>query len=149
MRAVVQRVRKASVSLKGKITGRIEVGVLVFLGVGQEDSPGDADYLAEKIAHLRIFEDDAGKMNLSCLDIGGQMLVVSQFTLYGDCRKGRRPSFSSAGEPGQAVSLYEYFVHILREMGLVVETGVFQEEMLVEIHNHGPVTMLLDSKKEF
>lgn len=122
---------------------------MVLLGVGEGDSAADGDYLAEKIANLRIFEDEAGKMNLSCLDIGGKMLVVSQFTLYGDCRKGRRPSFSSAADPEKAVLFYESFVRKLREMKIEIETGVFQEEMLVEIHNDGPVTMLLDSRKEF
>lgn len=149
MRAVVQRVKKASVSVKDETTGEIGEGLVVLLGVGAGDTPSDAAYLAEKTAHLRIFEDDAGKLNLSCLDIRGGMLVVSQFTLYGDCRKGRRPSFSSAAEPGEANRLYLHFVQCLRDLGLQVETGVFREEMLVEIHNHGPVTILLDSKKEF
>jgi D-tyrosyl-tRNA(Tyr) deacylase len=149
MRAVVQRVKKAQVSIGEKTVGCIGEGLVVFLGVGADDAAADADYLAEKTANLRIFEDEEGKMNLSCLDIKGELLVVSQFTLYGDCRKGRRPSFSTAAGPHEAVSLYEYFVHSVRELGLKVETGVFQEEMLVEIHNHGPVTILLDSKKEF
>lgn len=147
MRVVVQRVKKASVSVKGEKVGEIGEGLCVLLGVGQGDTQSDADYLAEKTANLRIFEDDQGKLNLSCLDIQGELLVVSQFTLYGDCKKGRRPSFSSAAEPDAANRLYEYFVTKIRELGLKTVTGVFREEMLVEIHNHGPVTLLLESAK--
>ncbi|HHX94659.1 MAG TPA: D-tyrosyl-tRNA(Tyr) deacylase [Clostridia bacterium] len=149
MRAVVQRVKKASVSVNGEITGKINEGLVVLLGVGEGDSAADAEYLAEKTANLRIFEDEKGKLNLSCLDIGGELLVVSQFTLYGDCRKGRRPSFSSAAQPGEALPLYEDYVQRIRGMGLNVATGLFREEMTVEIHNHGPVTILLDSRKKF
>jgi D-tyrosyl-tRNA(Tyr) deacylase len=149
VRAVVQRVKKASVSVNGEITGKINEGLVVLLGVGEGDSAADAEYLAEKTANLRIFEDEKGKLNLSCLDIGGELLVVSQFTLYGDCRKGRRPSFSSAAQPGEALPLYEDYVQRIRGMGLNVATGLFREEMTVEIHNHGPVTILLDSRKKF
>ena len=149
MRAVVQRVKKAAVTVRGETKGVIGEGLLVFLGVGEEDTSADADYLAEKTANLRIFEDAAGKLNLSCLDIAGECLVVSQFTLYGDCRKGRRPSFSSAAEPEKASLLYEHFVQAIRGLGLRAATGVFREDMLVEIHNHGPVTLLLDSGKNF
>jgi D-tyrosyl-tRNA(Tyr) deacylase len=149
VRAVVQRVKKASVSVNGEITGKINEGVVVLLGVGEGDSSADAEYLAEKTANLRIFEDEKGKLNLSCLDIGGELLVVSQFTLYGDCRKGRRPSFSSAAQPEEALPLYEDYVQRLRGMGLYVATGLFREEMTVEIHNHGPITILLDSSKKF
>jgi D-tyrosyl-tRNA(Tyr) deacylase len=149
VRAVVQRVKQASVSVNGEIKGAIGEGLVVLLGVGDGDTAFDADYLAEKTANLRIFEDDAGKLNLSCLDINGELLIVSQFTLYGDCRKGRRPSFSSTAEPVLADQLYEYYVQRIRDQGLRVATGVFREEMLVEIHNHGPVTILLDSRKGF
>jgi len=145
----VQRVKKASVSINGETKGEIGEGLVVLLGVGEGDTTSDADYLADKTVNLRIFEDAEGKLNLSCLDIGGELLIVSQFTLYGDCRKGRRPSFSSAAEPGIADRLYEYYVQAVRDRGLRVATGVFREEMLVEIHNHGPVTLLLDSRKEF
>lgn len=147
MRAVVQRVRKSSVSVNGEIVGEIGQGLCVLLGVGQGDSEADADYLADKTANLRIFEDGEGKLNLSCLDIQGEILVISQFTLYGDCKKGRRPSFSSAAAPEEANRLYEYFVSKIRDLGLTTATGVFREEMLVEIHNDGPVTLVLDSRK--
>lgn len=147
MRAVVQRVQNASVSVDGEKVGEIGQGLCVLLGVGQGDSEADADYLADKTANLRIFEDAAGKLNLSCLDIQGEMLIISQFTLYGDCRKGRRPSFSSAAAPEEANRLYEYFVAKIRDLGLTTATGVFREDMLVEIHNNGPVTLILDSKK--
>lgn len=149
MRAVIQRVKKASVSVNDEITGEINEGLVVLLGVGEGDSPSDAEYLADKTANLRIFEDEQGKMNLSCLDVGGELLVVSQFTLYGDCRKGRRPSFSTAAQPEQALPLYEHYVQKIREMGLYVATGLFREEMMVNIYNHGPVTILLDSRKTF
>lgn len=149
MRAVVQRVNFGAVYVAGEKVGSIEKGLVVFLGVGEDDGEGDADYLAEKVANLRIFEDDGGKMNLSCIDVEGAVLVVSQFTLYGDCRKGRRPSFTSAAEPERANYYYKYFVDKLREFGLEAVTGKFREEMIVEIHNHGPVTILLDSKKLF
>ncbi|MGC2111002.1 MAG: D-aminoacyl-tRNA deacylase [Candidatus Korobacteraceae bacterium] len=149
MRAVVQRVSRASVRVGEEITGEIGTGLLVLLGVAQEDSERDADYLAEKIAGLRIFEDDAGKMNLSVADVGGAVLAVSQFTLFGDVRRGKRPSFDAAARPERARELYEYFVGRVRELGLRCETGRFQEMMEVELVNTGPVTILLDSKKVF
>ena len=147
MRAVVQRVKKGSVEIEKKETGKIEEGLVVLLGVGQKDIEKDAEYLAEKIVNLRIFEDKEGKMNLSVKDINGQILVISQFTLYGNCRKGRRPSFISAALPDKAVKLYDYFVKYIKNYGLKVETGKFQAMMLVKIFNNGPVTILLDSEK--
>jgi len=149
MRAVVQRVNRASVKVVGEITGEIGHGLLVLLGVAQEDVEADADYLAEKIAGLRIFEDDAGKMNLSVVDISGALLAVSQFTLFGDVRRGKRPSFDAAARPERARELYEYFVGRIRALGLRCETGRFQAMMDVELVNSGPVTVLLDSKKLF
>jgi D-aminoacyl-tRNA deacylase len=149
MRAVVQRVSRAKVTIGEEVTGEIGVGLLVLLGVGADDIPTDADYLAEKIIGLRIFEDAGGKMNLSVAEIGGAMLAVSQFTLYGDARRGRRPSFDSAAAPAQARELYEYFVEKVRAGGLHCETGRFQETMQVELLNEGPVTILLDSEKIF
>ena len=149
MRAVVQRVTRASVKVDGEITGQIGVGLLVLLGVAQDDVEADADYLAEKIAGLRIFEDDAGKMNLSVADAGGAILAVSQFTLYGDARRGKRPSFDAAARPERARELYEYFVERIRAAGLRCETGRFQAMMDVELLNTGPVTILIDSKKTF
>ncbi|MBI1353393.1 MAG: D-tyrosyl-tRNA(Tyr) deacylase [Acidobacteria bacterium] len=149
MRAVVQRVTRAEVKVDGATTGRIGAGLLTLLGVGQGDDESDAVYLADKIAGLRIFEDDDGKMNLSVGDIGGAVLVVSQFTLFGDVRRGRRPSFDGAAPPAEANRLYERFCELLRERGLPVETGVFQAMMDVELLNQGPVTILLDSKKLF
>jgi D-aminoacyl-tRNA deacylase len=149
MRAVVQRVTRAKVTVAGEIAGEIGLGLLVLLGVGREDSEANADYLAEKIAGLRIFEDDAGKMNRSALDVGGAVLVVSQFTLYGDVRKGKRPSFDDAAPPQRARELYEYFVGKIRAAGLRCETGIFQEMMAVELVNEGHVTILLDSTKIF
>jgi D-aminoacyl-tRNA deacylase len=149
MRAVVQRVSRASVTVDGELVGRIERGLLVLLGVTHADSEAAADYLAEKIAGLRVFEDDAGKMNLSVVDVGGSILAVSQFTLYGDVRKGKRPSFDDAARPEQARKLYERFVERIRTLGLVCETGRFQEMMQVELVNEGPVTILLDSEKTF
>ena len=146
MRAVVQRVSRAKVTVAGEIIGEIGRGLLVLLGVGQADSEADADYLAEKIAGLRIFEDDAGKMNRSVGEVGGGVLVVSQFTLYGDVRRGRRPSFDDAARPEKARGLYEYFVGRIRAGGLPCETGRFQEMMDVELVNDGPVTLILDSK---
>lgn len=149
MRAVVQRVIKADVTVEDKVTGSIENGLVVLLGVEEEDGEGDAVYLAEKIAGLRIFEDEEGKMNLSVKDVGGALLAVSQFTLFGDCRKGKRPSFIKAARPEKANDLYRRFVTLCREQELHVEEGIFQAEMLVRIHNDGPVTILIDSKKVF
>lgn len=149
MRAVVQRVSRASVKVNGEFTGQIAEGLLVLLGVGHDDAESDAAYLAEKIAGLRIFEDDAGKMNRSVTDIAGAVLAVSQFTLFGDVKKGKRPSFDAAARPEQARDLYERFVAAVRALGLRCETGRFQETMEVELVNHGPVTILLDSKKLF
>jgi D-tyrosyl-tRNA(Tyr) deacylase len=137
------------VKVGDETTGEIGSGLLVLLGVAHEDSEADADYLAEKIAGLRIFEDDAGKMNLSVTGVGGAVLAVSQFTLFGDVRRGKRPSFDAAARPELARRLYEYFVERVRGMGLRCETGRFQEMMEVELVNSGPVTILLDSKKEF
>ena len=149
MRAVVQRVSRASVKVGDEITGEIGKGLLVLLGVAREDTEADADYLAEKIAGLRIFEDEAGKMNLSALDVGGAVLAVSQFTLLGDVRRGKRPSFDAAARPELARRLYEQFVEQVRGLGLRCETGRFQEMMEVELINSGPVTILIDSKKGF
>jgi D-tyrosyl-tRNA(Tyr) deacylase len=149
MRAVVQRVSRAQVSVNGEVCGRIGRGLLVLLGVGQADTEADAAYLAEKIAGLRIFEDDGGKMNLSVADIKGAVLAVSQFTLYGDVRRGKRPSFDDAARPERARQLYEDFVRRIRDAGLPCETGRFQEMMQVELVNDGPVTILLDSGKAF
>ena len=149
MRAVVQRVKSGSVEIEKKEVGKIEDGLVVLLGVGQKDIEKDAKYLAEKIVNLRIFEDKKGKMNFSVKDIDGQILVISQFTLYGDCKKGRRPSFIFAAFPDKAVKLYDYFVKFLKNYGLKVETGQFQARMLVKIFNNGPVTILLDSEKLF
>jgi D-tyrosyl-tRNA(Tyr) deacylase len=149
MRAVVQRVTRASVNVDEEIIGEIGRGLLVLLGVAQEDAEADADYLAEKIAGLRIFEDDDGKMNLSVVDAGGAVLAVSQFTLFGDVRRGKRPSFDAAARPERARELYEYFVERVRAAGLRCETGRFQAMMDVEMVNSGPVTILLDSKKLF
>jgi D-tyrosyl-tRNA(Tyr) deacylase len=149
MRAVVQRVSRASVKVENEFTGKIAEGLLVLLGVAQEDAESDAEYLAAKIAGLRIFEDEEGKMNRSVADIGGAILAVSQFTLFGDVRRGKRPSFDAAARPERARELYEYFVAQIRAVGLPCETGRFQETMEVELVNQGPVTILLDSKKLF
>ncbi len=149
MRAVVQRVSRAKVTVNGEVTGEISRGLLVLLGVGQDDTRKEADYLVEKTIGLRIFEDAGGKMNLSVVDIGGAVLAVSQFTLYGDVRRGKRPSFDAAAPPQQARQLYEYFVEKIRAAGLRCETGRFQEMMQVELVNEGPVTILLDSAKSF
>ena len=149
MRAVVQRVSRAQVKVNSQITGQIGRGLLVLLGVGAADDEKAARYLAEKIAHLRVFEDDEGKMNCSLLEAGGAVLAVSQFTLYGDCRKGRRPSFARAARPEEALSLYEKFVQFLQELSVPVEQGVFQAMMDVELVNDGPVTLLLDTERQF
>jgi len=145
MRAVLQRVDRASVDVDGITVGAIEAGLLVLLGVAKGDSHKNADYLAEKILNLRIFSDNDGKMNRSVMDAGGGILVVSQFTLYGDCRKGRRPSFDNAAPPDVARSLYEYFVERVKAAGVPVATGVFQASMKVSLVNDGPVTLVLDS----
>lgn len=149
MRAVVQRVSQARVTVHQEVTGQIGIGLLVLLGVGERDQKADAEYCAEKICGLRIFEDQDGKMNRSVLDIGGNILAVSQFTLYGDVRRGKRPSFDAAAKPGQARKLYEHFVEHVRATGLRCETGRFQEMMKVELVNNGPVTILIDSGKGF
>ncbi len=149
MRAVVQRVSRAKVTVNGEITGEIAVGLLVLLGVGHDDTEADVQYLADKIAGLRIFEDEAGKMNRSAHDLGGSVLAVSQFTLYGDVRRGKRPSFDDAAPPDLARRLYKLFVERIRAAGLRCETGRFQEMMQVELVNEGPVTILLDSEKAF
>jgi D-aminoacyl-tRNA deacylase len=149
MRAVVQRVSRAKVSVGECTSGEIGLGLLVLLGVGHEDTEADANYLADKVSGLRIFEDDDGKMNRSVLEAGGSVLAVSQFTLYGDVRRGKRPSFDAAAKPELARRLYELFVARIQELGLRCETGRFQEMMRVELVNEGPVTILLDSKKEF
>jgi D-tyrosyl-tRNA(Tyr) deacylase len=146
MRVVVQRSKNASVTVAGEITGEITKGLVLLVGVTHEDKEEDAAFLAEKIANLRIFEDDAGKMNLSLLDVGGEILSVSQFTLYGDCRKGRRPNFMEAAKPEQANHIYEAFNRLLREKGIKVETGIFGAMMDVELVNDGPVTLILESK---
>jgi len=149
MRAVVQRVSRARVVVEGRTTGQIASGLLVLLGVARGDTAEQAAYLAEKIAHLRIFDDEQGKMNRSLLEAGGAALVVSQFTLYGDARGQRRPSFIQAAPPEEAARLYEEFVSCLGALGVRVETGVFQARMTVELTNDGPVTILLDSEKLF
>jgi D-aminoacyl-tRNA deacylase len=149
MRAEVQRVSRAKVTVNGEVRGEIGLGLLVLLGVGREDTEADATYVAEKIAGLRIFEDDHGKMNRSVVDAGGSVLAVSQFTLYGDVRRGRRPSFDAAAPPEKALALYEFFVERIRAAGLRCETGRFQETMQIELVNDGPVTILLDSTKTF
>ena len=146
MRAVVQRVTAARVEVDDAVVGEIGAGLLVLLGVGKPDTAADAEYLAEKIAGLRIFSDSAGKMNLSLTDTGGAMLAVSQFTLYGDCRKGRRPSFDHAAPGEQARALYEHFVEAARRLGIRVETGTFQAHMAVSLTNDGPVTLIVESR---
>ena len=149
MRAVVQRVTSAKVEVDNQSVGEIAEGVLVLLGVARDDEPADAEYLADKVINLRIFRDGADKMNRSLADTNGVMLVVSQFTLYGDVRKGRRPSYIDAAEPEKANALYEYFVARVRAQGIKVETGIFQAMMQVHLTNDGPVTILLDSRKLF
>ncbi len=145
MRAVVQRVSSGSVEVEGTIVGRIENGLVVLLGITYADTGAEADYLAEKIVNLRIFEDTAGKMNRSLIETGGAMLIISQFTLYGDCRKGRRPSFVAAARPEQAIPLYEQFIDSVRKKGVVVECGEFGAHMKVSLVNDGPVTLIVES----
>jgi len=149
MRAVIQRVSRAQVRVEGRIVGEIPKGLLVLLGVGKGDTRAEADSLLEKVINLRIFEDAGGKMNLSLLDTGGALMVISQFTLYADCRKGRRPSFTEAGSPEEAKALYEYFISRARDRGINVASGTFQALMEVELINFGPVTILLDSSRDF
>ncbi len=149
MRAVVQRASEASVSVLGEIVGRIGPGLVILLGVGKTDTEEDADLLADKVVHLRVFPDDAGQMNRSALDVGGGLLVISQVTLMGDARRGRRPSYVEAAAPEEAERLYNHFVERLRPSGLDVATGVFRAMMDVALVNQGPVTILLDSRKQF
>ncbi|XJZ26336.1 D-aminoacyl-tRNA deacylase [Bacillota bacterium Lsc_1132] len=146
MRVVVQRSKQASVTVAGKITGEITSGLVLLVGVTHDDTKDDADYLADKIVNLRIFEDESEKMNYSLLDVGGQILSISQFTLYGDCRKGRRPNFMEAARPDYAEQIYETFNRLLREKGVHVETGVFGAMMDVSLINDGPVTLIVESK---
>ncbi|MDR3598977.1 MAG: D-aminoacyl-tRNA deacylase [Desulfosporosinus sp.] len=149
MRSVVQRVKRASVSVNGENVGEISAGLLILLAVGQEDGEDDLAWMVDKLVGLRIFEDQAGKMNRSIQDVGGEILMVSQFTLYGDCRSGKRPSFTAAAPPERAKAFYERTVERIRSHGLKVETGIFQAQMDVELINDGPVTLLVDSKKKF
>jgi len=149
MRAVVQRVKSAKVEVDAEITGEIDSGLLVFLGIGKEDDQDDINYLLKKIINLRIFEDKEEKLNLSALDLNKELLLVSQFTLFGDCRQGRRPSFFEAAPPAEAEKLYDYFVEQAKKSELKIETGTFQAMMDVKLVNDGPVTILLDSKKKF
>ncbi len=149
MRAVVQRVSQAAVHVNGETVGAVESGLVVLLGVGHGDTVVDGRYLAEKIVHLRIFEDEDGKMNRSLMQENGAMLIISQFTLYGDCRKGRRPSFSSAARPDKAEELYQAFVTDVKKMGITTAQGVFQAHMQVDLVNDGPVTIMLESKGAF
>jgi len=149
MRIILQRVKQAKVEVEGKVVGQIGEGLLVLLGVAKKDEEHDVDYLVDKVLNLRVFEDEEGKMNNSLVDTGGEILVVSQFTLYGDCRKGRRPSYDSAAPPELAESLYELFVQKVRDRGTKVETGKFRAMMDVSLTNWGPVTLALDSKKLF
>jgi D-tyrosyl-tRNA(Tyr) deacylase len=149
MRAVVQRVKSARVEVETEITGEIDSGLLVFLGIGKEDNQKDADYLLDKIINLRIFEDEDQRLNLSALDLNKDLMIVSQFTLFGDCRQGRRPSFFEAAPPAEAEKIYNYFVGEAKKSELKIETGKFQAMMDVSLVNDGPVTILLDSKKNF
>ena len=149
MRAVVQRVRRAKVAIDGTTTAEIAAGLLLFVGVANEDGPADVEYIVNKTRDLRVFPDDGGRMNRSVMDVGGSVLVVSQFTLHADCRKGRRPSFDGAAPGPLARALYDDVIGRLRESGLAVGTGTFQAEMEVELVNDGPVTLLLDSRKAF
>ena len=149
MRAVIQRVQSASVQVDGELVSEIGTGLLIFLGIAHDDTETELEYIANKVANLRIFEDADGKMNCSLLDIGGSALVVSQFTLYGDCRKGRRPSFISAARPEVANALYEQFITFLKQLNIPTQGGTFQAMMDVQLINDGPVTILLDSEKQF
>jgi D-tyrosyl-tRNA(Tyr) deacylase len=149
MRAVIQRVSRAQVRVEGQIIGEIGEGLLLLLGIGKGDSNREADDLLEKMIHLRIFEDTQGKMNLSLLDVGGDLMVISQFTLYADCRKGRRPSFTDASSPEEARVLYDYFIRRAKSREVKVAAGIFQALMEVELVNSGPVTILLDSSRDF
>ena len=149
MRAVVQRVISSKVVVDGKIVGSINKGINVLIGISCDDNEGDLKYIKDKIINLRIFEDENFKMNKSLMDIGGEMLVISQFTLYGDCRKGRRPNFMAALSGEESKKLYDKFILMLKEYGIKVETGIFGADMKVDIQNDGPVTILLDSKKNF
>lgn len=149
MRAVIQRVKSASVTVDGELVSEIDTGLLIFIGIAHDDTEAEIDYIANKVANLRIFEDADGKMNCSLLDIGGSALVVSQFTLYGDCRKGRRPSFISAARPEIANELYEKFISALEKLNILTKGGTFQAMMDVQLVNDGPVTILLDSDKQF
>jgi len=149
MRAVVQRVSSSKVTVDGELTGEINKGLLVLLGVTHDDTSKDVDYIIDKVLNLRIFEDENEKMNLSLKDVEGELLVVSQFTLYGDCRKGRRPSFSNAARPEVATKLYEEFIDKARKEGIVTQTGMFGAHMMVDLTNDGPVTILLESNRDF
>ena len=149
MRAVIQRVKNAQVEVDGKVVGRIEAGLLVYLGVGKDDTETDAQFMADKLINLRIFADENDKMNLSVADTAGQILLISQFTLYGDCRKGRRPGFDAAALPDEATKLYEHTIELIRRQGITVETGIFAAHMLVTSQNDGPVTFTLDSSRLF
>ena len=149
MRCVIQRVKEASVTVEGEVTGQIGPGLMILIGVREDDTEKDLRYMADKVPHLRIFEDDAGKMNRSVMDAGGAILAVSQFTLYGDARGGRRPSFIEAARPQEANALYQRLVESWRAQGVAVETGRFRAHMEVALVNDGPVTLLLDSRKQF
>lgn len=149
MRAVVQRVTKANVKVDGKIVGKIDKGLLVFLGIGEDDDNTDLEYMVEKVLGLRIFEDDKEKMNLSLMDVGGEILIISQFTLYGDVRRGKRPSFTSSAHPKIAEDIYNQFIRRCKEKGLKTEMGIFGAHMEIGLINDGPVTILIDSKKVF
>jgi D-aminoacyl-tRNA deacylase len=146
MKAVIQRVKKSSVCAENRLVSQIGQGLLVLLGVSTDDTPADADYLAGKIVHLRIFEDDKGKMNRSLIEANGEMMVVSQFTLFADCRKGRRPSFTDAASPDKAEAMYQYFIHKVASMGIAVKSGIFRSMMDIHLVNNGPVTIIVESR---